>query len=351
MKTFFSGGTVDVTAYEIVQDGRMRELHEPTGGPWGGTLVDNAFMRYMKAVFGTTVWDKFKRDYMSEVLDIQRHFEAKKRTIGEHCKRKEINLQFPRDLFDAYKESHSKEFTSIDGVSRHKDKLKISKEKIESLFEETTTAIVKHLQTLLKKTSLARIHTILMVGGYSDSALLRRKIIDQFSNITVICPDDAVLSVVKGAVIFGRIPDLIQERICPRTYGIACNEPFNAEIHHVALKYYYDERAFCCDIFKVLVRKGDSVIIGKDDFKTVFHPTRKLDTKATVGVYSSSEQDPKFVFGINQQEVGVLELDMKDLRKGGEREIIVSLIFKSTELTVVAKEGDNLVCQKFNCLG
>jgi hypothetical protein len=36
----------------------------------------------------------------------------------------------------------------------------------------------------------------------------------------VICPSDAVAAVLKGAVMYGHNPELISERICPRTYGI-----------------------------------------------------------------------------------------------------------------------------------
>ncbi|CAC5405227.1 unnamed protein product [Mytilus coruscus] len=43
-------GTVDVTAYEIMKNGRLKELHEPTGGPWGGTMVNQAFMKFMEDI-------------------------------------------------------------------------------------------------------------------------------------------------------------------------------------------------------------------------------------------------------------------------------------------------------------
>jgi hypothetical protein len=35
----------------------------------------------------------------------------------------------------------------------------------------------------------------------------------------MICPSDAVATVLKGAVMYGHIPELISERICPRTYA------------------------------------------------------------------------------------------------------------------------------------
>jgi hypothetical protein len=52
----------------------------------------------------------------------------------------------------------------------------------------------------------------------------------------VICPQEAVLAIVKGAVMFGNNPRLIQERITPRTYGICVNEPFDSTQHPTHLK-------------------------------------------------------------------------------------------------------------------
>lgn len=313
-------------------------------------MVDQAFMEFMEDVFDTKVWTNFKNGNMVDLLDIQRHFELKKRTI-DSVERNDINLRLTSDLFSKFEAFHSTDFTSKNGVRRFKEKLIVPMEKVELLFEKTTNAIANHIHTLLKKTSLSRIKTILMVGGYSESAMLRNKLVNQFSNLTIVCPEDAVLSVVKGAVIFGTMPELIQERICPRTYGISCNLPFDPESHLPALLRTYDDTDFCIDIFKVLVRKGDTVVIGKTDFKTIFHPTREFDTKATVGVYSSQDQDPIYTFGDNVQKLGTLELDIPDLTNGGKREIIVSLIFKSTEVTVVAEEGNREVSKKFNCLG
>lgn len=345
------GGTVDVTAYEIMQNGRLKELHEPTGGPWGGTMVDQAFMKFMEVIFGTNVWTKFEHEYVIEVLDIQRHFEQKKRTIGESSERTEISFMIPRSLFDTYEEVQSKTFKTDIGVRRQRDKLRIPSNMIISLFEESMTAIINHIKKLLQKPSLVDIKTILLIGGYSDSALLRSKIKEEFSEMTVMCPDDAVLSVVKGAVIFGNTPELIHQRVSPLTYGIACNVPFDEDEHNKALLVYSDNQAMCSCVFQVLVRKGDTVIIGKHDFETIFHPTRAFDREATVGIYTSTEHDPMYSFGPYVQELGILKLDIPDARLGKLREIRVCLIFKSTELTVNAKEGGNLVSGTFNCLG
>jgi hypothetical protein len=39
----FTGGTVDVTCYEVKGESHLSELESPTGGPWGGIIVDEEF--------------------------------------------------------------------------------------------------------------------------------------------------------------------------------------------------------------------------------------------------------------------------------------------------------------------
>jgi len=37
------GGTVDITAHEVLKDGGLRELYTESRENWGGTYVDKAF--------------------------------------------------------------------------------------------------------------------------------------------------------------------------------------------------------------------------------------------------------------------------------------------------------------------
>jgi hypothetical protein len=39
---FILGGTIDVASYQVQDDSELKELHIPSGGPWGGTCVNRA---------------------------------------------------------------------------------------------------------------------------------------------------------------------------------------------------------------------------------------------------------------------------------------------------------------------
>lgn len=48
------GGTVDITAHEVREDGHVRELIKATGGNWGSTTVDEEYLDFLKKFIGET---------------------------------------------------------------------------------------------------------------------------------------------------------------------------------------------------------------------------------------------------------------------------------------------------------
>ncbi|CAC5417064.1 unnamed protein product [Mytilus coruscus] len=167
-----------------------------------------------------------------------RRFEGRKKNIGENNEEK-VRIQFPRDLFDEYKTKTGVEFKLALGVKKVRD---FPIQTMKDLFEKPLSATADHVKELLGKSELDGLKTILMVGGFSDSALLYEKIKSSFQSLNVLRPHEAVLSVVKGAVIYGHTPEIIPERVCARTYGIAFNIPFDPMKHPERLLGYYNDR-------------------------------------------------------------------------------------------------------------
>ncbi|XP_052072640.1 heat shock 70 kDa protein 12A-like [Mytilus californianus] len=348
------GGTVDITAYEVQTKDQLIELCPPSGGPWGGAEVDIQFLNIVRKIFGKDVWCEFEKSNMRDCLDILRMFESRKKIIGSNNE-DTTRLLFPRDLFDKYKETTGREFQSSLGITRTRDKLIFPMDVLENLFSKTFNAIIVHVRELLQKPELQHIRTILMVGGFSDSELLYQRIKSEFTEINVLRPHDAVSSVLKGAVIFGHTPEVIPERICARTYGIACNFPFDAQTHPPELRQVYDDREMCTDIFQPIVKKGDTIILGKSCFERQFLPTCSNDDTANIDIFVSPDSNPKYTYsgrGDNVKKLGSLHLNISDTKKGKNRPINVRITYESTEIVVTAvEEGtNNVVSKKFDSL-
>ena len=94
----FAGGTTDITFHRSLDNGKFEEIRPPTGGPWGGQNVNEAFFNFIAELFGQSVIDKLKKMHMDDYLDLERHFEIKKRSIASN-KTGSVKINFPLIVF------------------------------------------------------------------------------------------------------------------------------------------------------------------------------------------------------------------------------------------------------------
>lgn len=75
------GGTIDITAHEVLEDGYVRELIKATGGNWGGTRVDEEYMDFIKSIIGEDVTKHIEESKPDVFFEACREFEMAKRRI------------------------------------------------------------------------------------------------------------------------------------------------------------------------------------------------------------------------------------------------------------------------------
>ena len=49
---YFIGGTLDITAHELLFNGRVKGIHVATDGAYGGIKVDKEFQKLLKKISG-----------------------------------------------------------------------------------------------------------------------------------------------------------------------------------------------------------------------------------------------------------------------------------------------------------
>lgn len=105
---YFTGGTADISAYEKQPDGTLKEICQASGGPWGGTAVDKAFLYFMDEIFGEETMTQFKRRFLSEYIHILRDFESKKKRKFECKDGGRITFRIPLKLVKLYNKLNQK---------------------------------------------------------------------------------------------------------------------------------------------------------------------------------------------------------------------------------------------------
>ncbi|XP_068760050.1 heat shock 70 kDa protein 12A-like isoform X2 [Montipora capricornis] len=334
------GGTLDVTVHAIQSDGSIKELHKVTGGPYGGIKVNQEFEMLLEELFGKTNLQNYRRKHCSDWLSLMNDFEAKKR--GDRILEKDvmINIRLPRSFVTLAKESGR---SALERHGRGNIKLKndeylaLSSEMMQKLFRPTLQRIKDHMKGLLQQPKLSKVKTMLLVGGFADSALLQKEMKSTYgsSRMKVLIPNHASIAVVQGAALFGKKPTTIAERVVSITYGADCTRNFIYGEHPEEKKFVADGIEKCSDIFSLFVKEDTSVRVGQKVTRT-YTLLRASDTNITFYFFSSDNPDAKYTTDPGMKNLGNVMVVSPDTWKGKDREIVVSMYFGGTEITAAA---------------
>ena len=186
-------------------------------------MVNEAFVEFLEKVVGKEVVDTFKEDHPVGFLQFMMQFEQKKKVV-KNDPTDQMSIEIPFAMHEAAVEVTRKRFADLvkekqlQGVESNKSgMLIIGADVIQNIFKKSVQGIVDYVTTLLQDSHLADVSQILMVGGYSESAILQSAIRSAFKG-RVLVPADASLCVLKGAVAFGHNPTIVTSRVARKTY-------------------------------------------------------------------------------------------------------------------------------------
>ncbi|XP_052761126.1 heat shock 70 kDa protein 12A-like [Mya arenaria] len=328
------GGTVDITVHEITQEGKLKELLQASGGAWGGTKVDDAFLELFNKIAGVNIIERLKSENMEDYLELIRNFEVKKRDIID--KPGITVIRIPISLMELAEEMTGKSLKQLlqnspykESIRQDKDKLKFDTSVLVSIFNTTIENIVGHVGTLFQKTATG-CQTVLMVGGFSDSKLLQDKVKVAFNKKTLIVPPDAGLAVLKGAVVFGHNRREIVSRIARYSYGLSACVKFEPKSHPEEKLIIVEGKPKCKGCFSTLVRKYETVDMETACKQKGFSPLRPF-SYFDANLYCSSKEYPQYVDEEGCHHIGRFKVNCRD-KFGNIGSANLSLLFGGTEV-------------------
>ncbi|XP_064601157.1 heat shock 70 kDa protein 12A-like [Liolophura sinensis] len=338
------GGTVDMTVHEVMFNGELKELHKASGGGWGGTQVDDQFTDLLVKTFTVKVMKEFGKHHKSDWLELEKEFEINKRRISSNDEQK-FTFRLPaslREVFSFQSKCSLEDQVAESGLSKDVrftgDKMRISGKVMQSLMKSTIQNIITHVETLMADPKCRGISHILLVGGFSESPLLQDEFRKNFRSVNVVTPLDAVLSVVKGAVIFGHQPGAIGIRLAAFTYGIRSLSTLVDGEHDPDKLIMIEGERKCEDIFNRFVSVDEEVPHGMETRQRIFYPAYSGQTALELAVYKSTVTKPKYTTDPSCLKLGSFRVDMPDLTGEKKRKVGVKFIVGGTELKVKAHE-------------
>ncbi|VDI52481.1 Hypothetical predicted protein [Mytilus galloprovincialis] len=220
------GGTADITVHEKLSNGQLKELCRAAGNDCGGTSVDGRFFQMLVKIFGGPLMKKIKDDDPSAYLDLFREFETVKRTITPE-KDSKVNITIPYASLDTHCNNILGEnLADVLGSSPYSkqiavrgDKMRVDADVMKALFKPTIDNIISLMKEILQNKAASDVSQLLLVGGFSECILIQDAVKRNFKSKKVIIPEEAGLSVLKGAVLFGHRPEYVRSRVMRFSYA------------------------------------------------------------------------------------------------------------------------------------
>ena len=313
----------------------------------------------MVKLFGQEIFNEFKREYMNQYLELEKKFESEKRHM-KLGKENSIIIPLPCGLLKKYAETVKVPLSKVlsqttykDGAEIIRDQLEIKSALTESFFENTMKTIVKHVKDIFSQKEARDITNILMVGGFSESAIVRDRIRKEFATKTVMVPREAGSAVLKGAVLFGHNPNIISARVCPYTYGLHTRKAFNKARHDEKRAKTVNGKKIVDKVFDKHLEIGETVYIAEKLKQHAFYIIDRENPEVFWEVYKSTSKDPIYCDDRGVEHIGRLKVTLTgSANTGKRRELGVRMICRGTELEaeVVDKATGESQIARFNFL-
>ncbi|XP_063447377.1 heat shock 70 kDa protein 12A-like [Mytilus trossulus] len=345
------GGTADITVHEKLANGQLKELCRAAGNDCGGTSVDGRFFQMLVKIFGGPLMKKVKDKDPSAYLDLFREFETVKRTITPERDSK-VNITIPFASLDAQcKTVLGENLVDVLGSSPYSnqltvrgDKMRVEADLMRSLFQPTIESIISLMKEILRNKTASDVSQLLLVGGFSECMLIQDAVKRNFKNKRVIIPEEAGLSVLKGAVLFGHRPEYIRSRIMRLSYGVGTRCIFDSNIHDKKYLIENENPPKCTNIFGQIVEKDQEVSLG-EKFTTSHLTVLPMQKEMPLQIYVSTDKSPMYIDESSCTFLGSATIKFPNPTKD-TREVNVEYIFGNTEIGMTAvdeKTGTKII--------
>ena len=337
------GGTVDITSYQVADDGRLNELTPATGACTGSDFINEAFMEEVLA-------EQFGVGTIERILDEQRGAIAGTMDAWERAKR-----AFSPDYTDDLVIPLSAPFYAalikerVAGRWRGQDEpateVVVSRQLAASLFDrrinETIGYVEQQLREMRSVSGVTGGEVVLLVGGFAESPYLHAKFTGLLADqsVRVIVPDHPSVAVLAGAVHFAYDPSVFMSWRAPFTVGIGIAQPFREGLDPEDKKIVNSAgQKLCKDRFDIFVANRSAMMTDEPVIRT-YRPLKEGQTTLVLPLVSTTRTDPEYVTDPDVEALASLTIDVtKSFHLPlAERRIEVAMYLGQTHVRVEAR--------------
>ena len=197
------------------------------------------------------------------------------------------------------------------------------------------------VKDVLRKPAAKNVPLLLLVGlvgGFAECPLVQVAMKKNFPNKRIIIPEEAGLSVLKGAVFFGHKPDYIASRVMRFSYETDVITLFDPDKHEQDRKYTckFTDNIRCHGVFGEIIKQNKSVARGTKISRR-YYTAKPNQRKMYVNMYASKKEKPTYVDEDGCVLIGTSEIEIL-FPSEEERVVSVEYIFGNTEISMTATD-------------
>ena len=339
------GGTVDVTSYQVTEDGRLSELAPASGAKTGSDYLNAAFMNdVLVKQFGLATITRIVVDQLVAVTGTMDAWERAKRAFPPDSSA-DLMIPLSASFYAALLQEQAA--GRWDGSGAPATEVVISRDQMASLFDRRIDEIIgcveQQLREIRSVTGIAGDELALLVGGFADSSYLRARLGEQLAQrgVRIVVPEQPSVAVLAGAVHFAYDPAVFMTWRAPFTVGLMAVLPFRPG-HDPEDKRIIGSgnRAYCRDRFAVLVANRQAVPTHKPVTRTL-RPIHESQTEVTFQLFRAAGTDAEYITDPGVELLASLRIDLSDLLHlpVEQRTAEVGISFGQTHIRVEARKA------------
>lgn len=303
------------------------------------------FLEFLVKLVGMEVVDKFAQKFRSDLLQLHKEFETKKRSFEPNTQ-DPIAIRIPGILKRIYEVNakqplqfkvENSEYGKL--VKMVGDHLHIDADIMRGFFATAAEHIHAHLLKILYSPAGRDVNTMVLVGGFASSPMMQYLIRKKFPDMTIVMPSNPDIAIMKGSVLFGNEFGPIINMRARYSYGIGIAMPYENGDDPQEKKFKSNGVDLTCDIFHRHIKAGQNVRIGEYVSSSSIYANRSNQRYLSIPVYLSSAPSPVFTSDDSCHFLGKLRITLAANRKQ-RSPITVKMALTYSELIVeVTDEG------------
>jgi Hsp70 protein len=348
------GGTVDISCYQVADDGDLRELASAIGAATGSDFLNVDFLNeILTERFGGSTIDRILAERRGAIADTMDSWERAKRSFSPDSE-EDVIIHLSASFYAGLVREQAT--GRWEGNEEPVTEVVVSHALVAALFDrridETMACVERQLREMRAASGVSGGELALLVGGFAESPYLRAGLASRLAghDVRILAPAQPSVAVLAGAVHYAYDKSGFASWRAPFTVGILAALPFRpGKDPENRKKANAAGQALCSGRFDVFFANRAEVRPGEAVTRT-YLPLRETQAVIRLRLLSAERTDAEYVTDPGVETLATLTVDLSASLHlpFAERRVQVAMYLDQTHIRVEARNVETNEPQSVN---